>query len=357
MIYKKFRLSNDEEQRVENQLVSIAKRLFNSNRFPVRWSFLPTSLTEYINSTYEHNLCRVDLSDLPKHLSEGEYNHRVICSVAYDLEMYTPRIDEYISLDLENTTVFKQFSELQTDKYNLVHITEDFKILKHGIFYKNNSLLYPHQFLRRHFTSNFTELVTLLASAGSLDGVELRLAIDPLRLGHKTDYADIFEADYWYGPKFDEEKLLDPKYKGVVVYKRDPDIIDLALRLDRTVFLISNCSSDQLVKEIQIEEITHRDPRKQSTSYILHRYAHLLYNAEEQLFTHFDGAVKAYTLDEHSKRLEYDWFPKKSCTEASVTDKIKLFRLDGEIQTHTVTPILLAFFRYNELISEFLSAK
>lgn len=264
-------------------------------------------------------------------------------------------IDDYILIKPLKEKVFCKIKNLKLDKYNLVAIDKKFHLEKDGIIYDRKFLIYYHPFLRRFYTSNFTELTFLLKEISSnKKGIQLSLAIDPKRLSSPKNIRRIFEFDYWRGPKFSNKELNKNDYYGVVIYKRlsSPYALDV-WPIDRTEFFIKNTKEG--LKEIEIEEIN--PVMRYSKRYVLQKYAHLIWSKQRGYFSHLDVAVKVYSRKEHLKRAAYEWKPKKDKEEAKILEKIKLFRIDGEISIHLTMQILGDFYRYNELIKEFFSGQ
>lgn len=272
-----------------------------------------------------------------------------------DIYCWHPSIDYFIKTN--TNFVNNVVSDLSIDKDGLTTIANDFKVEDHGIVYKDKYLIYLHPFLRRFFTSNFVDLPAIFRLAIK-DNIRLKVAIDPLRITFPRHLKHIIEADYWYGEFFSIKMLNDVNNYGVTVHARgeqNKEVYDLTFPLSKTVFYTKLYSSN--LKEIQIEEIVPTDSRVSSTNkYTLHRFAHAIWDIDKQCFTHLDGSVLIYKNDEHNKRIKYDW---KSLDSAYATKSLrkKLFRLDGEIDIKLAKDILNGYFRYNELVEEYLAGK
>jgi hypothetical protein len=66
------------------------------------------------------------------------------------------------------------------------------------------------------------------------------------------------------------------------------------------------------------------------------------------VFRHFDGAVKVYLRDRYADRLG------KNLPDRDSHKKLKVFRIDGEIDADVWVNLTLLFFRGNELVLEYL---
>ncbi len=283
----------------------------------------------------------------------------IIHLIAREVELYVPKISDYINLIPQEQKVFKELRDLDLDKYNLTTITNDFKLENHGIIYKDKFLLYYHPFLRRFYTSNFT-IGGLLKKITGQKNISLKIAIDPVRLSDPIWLKNIIEADYWQGPIFSKSKLNDPNFVGTTVYARNAEnqqTLDFTWPVVKTVFYITNKKESGL-KQIEIEEINPQNDRITiNNKYVFQKYAHFIWDAQTNTFNHFDVAVKVYSLSEHLKRLQYDWETRKILDPGKPLCKIKLFRLDGKIDASILLELLGDFFRYNELINEFFESK
>ena len=371
-------------QKIEKLFVSLGEELGNINEFPIN---IPRFFSpEKESNTRLGNLLKeahFEVTDLLKKIpletliSEVNQINRIIIFllegpdkvitrerlitqiIASELESYVPKKSNYIGLIPSKQKVFQQIPSLDLDKYDLTTITKDFKLENHGIIYKEKFLIYYHPFLRRFYSANFT-IGGLLKRVASEKDIQLKLAIDPLRLTDPHWLKNIIEADYWQGPIFAQDKLNDPNFTGVTVYARSPEneeVLNLTWPVKKTVFYITN-KKEVGLKQVEIEEINPQDDRVTiNNEYVLQKYAHLIWDSNTNTFNHFDVAVKVYSLSEHIKRLQYDWETRKVLDSGKPLCKIKLFRLDGKIEIDLLLELLSDFFRYNELINEFFEGR
>ena len=73
------------------------------------------------------------------------------------------------------------------------------------------------------------------------------------------------------------------------------------------------------------------------------RYFHSIYNPQDEVFIHADGAIRFYTQDELSGRKT------THVRRAGKTGKrVKVFQLDGVIERDAWTTLACAFFVWNE---------
>jgi len=259
-------------------------------------------------------------------------------------------LKQIISGDTSQSEVIKTYPELEAklDFDGLLVIDDNFKLFDGGIAYKDHILHY-HQFLRREFSSNpnfdfLRRFIRYYISTRSKN--EFRIAIDHHRLMPREFFRHIGEMDAWFGPLFDRSKLDDPYAVGLTIVKRiRPSIFDMTNRLDRTEFYWSYKDG---VKTFEVEEISSGD--YSFDSYFLNRYAHGERDIQQQILRHFDGAVKVYLQSDYSARLA-----SQMPSEKKSHKKIKLFRIDGNIDIEEWTELLALFFKGNEMLIEYFN--
>jgi len=256
---------------------------------------------------------------------------------------------QIVAEDVTDSTVLDAYPELgdKLDKDGLLHVDSSVNLIDGGIEYRNHVLHY-HQFLRRNYTSNpnFEFLFRFMKYFRMTNKTNtFRIAIDHQRLMERRHYQQIIERDAWYGPRFDKGRLDDPLATGLTVIPRDrPSIFDsLYGELDQTEFCWS--SSDG-IKSFEIEELSSSGYLYES--YYLNRYVHSERDIGRGVLRHFDGAVKVYVEDSYSERLT-----SKMPKEFKSHKKIKLFRIDGDIDIDLWVQLISMFFKGNEMILQY----
>jgi len=245
----------------------------------------------------------------------------------------------------------KTFPELanKLDKNGLLAVDGDF-ILHHGGIEYKDYILHYHQLLRRGYTSNpnFDFLGRLINYYNKTKSINtLRIAIDHRRLMPKTFYTQIFELDTWYGPPFNIDKLDDPTAVGFAIVKRNKNsLFELTNKLDRTEFFWSY--NKKSVKTFEAEEISDLDYSFEH--YIFNKYVHSERNIKEHKTFHLDGSVKVYFQNDYENRFDSN-LPK----EFKCHKKIKLWRLDGEIDIKDWIDLISVFYKGNEMIIEYFN--
>ena len=265
--------------------------------------------------------------------------------------------EEYFSIKqvmvggTDDSVVLSAYPELKDriDSDGLLHIDDALRLFDGGIEYKGHILHY-HQFLRRGFKSNpnFDFLGRFIRCYHQTKGRNgFRIAIDHRRIMPKEYYMHIGEHDAWFGPPFDRGKLDDPNAVGLTVVKRiRPSLFDLfGTKLDRTEFYWSHKDG---VKTFEVEEMSSES--KCFDSYYLNRYVHSERDVNLRVLRHFDGAVKVYLKDDYSQRMATQ-LPK----ELKSHKKVKLFRIDGDVDIDEWIELICLFFKSNEMLIEYFN--
>jgi hypothetical protein len=267
--------------------------------------------------------------------------------------------EEYFSIKqvltdrLEDSVVLGIYPELKDriDSDDMLHIDGALWLFDGGIEYKDHILHY-HQFLRRKFHSNpnFDFLGRFISYYYQTKARNsFRIAIDHRRIMPKEFYQQLGERDAWFGPPFDRSKLDDPNAVGLTVVTRiKPSLFDMAgNKLDRTELYWSYKDG---IKTFEVEELSREG--EYCDSYYLNRYVHSERDVNLRVLRHFDGAVKVYLKDDYTRRMETQ-LPQ----ELKSHRKIKLFRIDGDVDIDEWIELSCLFFKFNEMLIEYFNAE
>lgn len=290
---------------------------------------------------------------------EGHNVDRSLSMVlAYLLQTYLPGIDDYVR-HFEDTALAQQV-DLPLDDEGLVELTANMELRRHALILPSqNIMVYPHQFLRRFYGANFVSMPAMLESCRK-QGLEVRLRLDPLRITTPQYYQEIFEADYWYGPKFDSMMLRSKEEKPErTLHYTNPDdkIQHLTYPLGYTLFRSDMLSSHE--RQFTIEEYvpltnpvvsTHKVPGIGSV-FAIQKFGHFVYDQDKSHITHLDGAVRVFTKEDYKNN--FDKVVKGSQPDKRVGKRHKLFKVTGEIDLELVQSLLYEFFRYNPHLGEY----
>ena len=259
-------------------------------------------------------------------------------------------LEGVIHEDLDASEVLAVYPELRDrlDKDGLLAVDDDFVLHDGGMEYRDHILHY-HQFLRRGYTArpNYDFLGRLAAYYRRTKSTNsFRIAVDHRRIMPKDHYARVIELDTWYGPPFDPAKLDDPRAVGLTVVVRNKNsLFGLANQLDRTEFLWTYRDA---VKTFEIEEISSTGYR--FDAYYLNRYAHSERAIGPGVTRHLDGAVKIYLADAYHDRVGA-----RLPNEARCFRKIKLWRIDGDVDLEDWIDLICFFFKSNEMLIEYFN--
>lgn len=268
-------------------------------------------------------------------------------------------IDEYVE-NLENFDILEDLDILQ-DREGLIDITSSrFKLLTQGLSVDGEHLIYLHQYLRRYFSGNFTDLPRILNRAiAKRRKVEVR--IDPLRKTIPENHRWIIEEDYWSGPKFNDSLLAstDKKETRTVHVTRQDGMAAKLLGLSYPVYQTDFRSSilDDGFRQISIEEYVPMDNpygRKApglGKKYHIQKFAHVVYDQATKVFEHVDCAVRVFPLEDYIQLFNSVKAGKDPGSHNG--DRYKLVKISGELEQDEVEALVFEFFRYNIHISEF----
>lgn len=236
----------------------------------------------------------------------------------------------------------------------LEHIDDDgllevrgFDAHPHGVLHQDLALHY-HQFLWRGFVNTVHYgLISMILQLARSGDVEARLAIDGHRLRFSNEYEKRIELDYWFGPPLDHVSLDDIGCIGETVHgSSNPSASPLASEYIASSFRWKRDGG--CLKSVEIEELVSTSD--DASELVLARYSHAIRDTNEHTFTHFDGAVKGYSVSGYPQTIEEFKARSKSRYYR------KVFRLDGRIAVGTWSDIVAQWFRGNELILEQLAS-
>ncbi len=271
-----------------------------------------------------------------------------------------PGIDEYVDT-LHDTTLMDKLS-LAYDKEYLVKIEKDMEIRDRAVIV-GDTMLYPHQFVRRFYSASFVNLPPLLRRC--LDqGLSVKLRLDPLRSSKPDYYRDWIEADYWHGRHFSAELLGDKDKRSLWTLHGTTDFmpsdekpLSPGYPVSFTGFRSKMMDAD--LREFMVEEFTPTvNPLLPSwriegvgKKYTLQKFAHLVYDQKCRVFNHLDGAVRVFRNDEYAET--FSKLPNDPGEKIGV--RHKLFLVEGNIGMDMVQDLLYEFFMYNPHIEEYFA--
>lgn len=320
--------------------------------------------TELRNETREilEILDKAEIQDLvsnfPRHLqsivsrnSGEDYDFEILAFsyLIYELLQFKFSIANIVKPNPLKSEIFNIYPELSKyfDDDNLLTLNDEFQFAFDGLKYKDH-LLFFHQFFRRGFYgSHNVDFLHRFAKYyhDSVDNT-FRIALDHNRIMPYEFYQRTLEFDTWYGYPFNISDIDNRKKVGLTVVKRNEYYpYDFYNTLDRTEFL---WTFKEPIKTFQIEEISNSHHTHEHFN--LNKYIHSERNILTQQLTHFDGAVKVYLQNQYEKRFSTDL---KGDSKGQT--KIKLFRIDGNINLEIWSELINYFYRGNEMLIEYFN--
>lgn len=245
---------------------------------------------------------------------------------------------------------------IDSSKDLLVDVSDKrFEIKNHGIVFGGTILIYPHQFLRRYYSSNFVGMPALLNKALST-GASVFVRIDPLRITDAKNYREIMEFDHWYGPPF-SESLLKDSHRNERTLHLSHGVHCMSYDVRYTVFRTK--MMDDGLREFMIEEYCPVEAPLGGKSsgmgekYSIQKFAHFCFDQERECFTHLDGAVRVFQLDDYKKY--YHQIESGLDLDEKIGTRHKMFLVEGVFDLSLAQELLTEWFRYNPHIQEYFS--
>lgn len=280
------------------------------------------------------------LNIIGKHLSENHFKLQAGCPAIYDeglVEKCFPGIFE------------------NSDKNGLLSIPEilkSFDYLGQGVFKdkKSDLAIYAHRYFRRsqsvHNNFHFAFLDELLKQSSNPE-VTTKIRIDDNMVGFAPAFHHSLEHEYHYGPKYTDE--IDKIKFGITRHVTDDFERDY-YGINRSEFLWKH---DEDEMTFETEELRDKPSLFESTDDEVYncRYVHSIYNSKIADFVHFDGAIRSYSMEEMSDRLDKDFL--EYGRKARYT---KLFRIDGKLTLSSWKLLVTHYLQGNPLVYEYFGA-
>ncbi|MDB5184367.1 MAG: hypothetical protein JWN38_175 [Candidatus Saccharibacteria bacterium] len=295
---------------------------------------------------------------------DGQYNTDTVAMYVciHLISKYGTTMDEHVE-NLTNTELCSQLG-IAVDDEGLTDLSDArLELKRRAIIFDGKLALFPHQFMRRYYTSNFVFLPTLLKHAKD-SGLDVSIRIDPLRKTEAKYYTkeSLVEADFWYGPKFSAELLNNPRTSKTTRHY-STGVTNMVYDARYTIFRTKMMDKTKKLREFSIEEYCPLEtPMGEPASawgekYYIQKFGHLVYDQNTGYFEHLDGAVRVFTADEYEQH-----FTKVASGQGDVDEMIgerrKIFQVrEGKkkLDIDTAQEILTEWFRYNPHIEEYFS--
>ena len=178
--------------------------------------------------------------------------------------------------------------------------------------------------------------------------IRLKIRPDCFRKQLVSDTSPHFELAHWYGRPFSLNWVRELKDE------------ELAEHGPGDSFLDGHCTQfrwspkkDALI-QFSVEELPHKAEGnlERADETIFTRFVHAIFDPEKKIFTHLDGAMRIYEKSEYENRIRYHNL--KNCN--GNYRKVKIFRIDGEIDYEIFRHAVGAFYKWNRMPMEYFES-
>lgn len=226
-------------------------------------------------------------------------------------------------------------------------------LFQKGILINEKFILNFHNFLRRSFSEPNSYNKRLIDKLRDIKvrnpNLELSFLVTPNSISLKSEFQEEFEFDYAWGPKI--PKNLNSLKEGVtqhIASERDKSLENF----DKTDFWWHTYNNALMTLEIE-ETRDKKIYLMQSESEIRYfplRYAHLQYDKNSKSIIHLDCALRIYSENNFDERTKKNDISKVSKNDS---DRVKLFRIDGNINAKDAFDIISLFFYNNSDVRKY----
>lgn len=284
--------------------------------------------------------------------------------IGHFLENVRPSINDYIE-SIDDITLPKS-KGLQMDDEGLALIDNSIELRKHALLLNSqDTMLYPHPFLRRNFTGNFVNNISIAENMNK-KGARVELRIDPLRESTPDKYIGWEERDFWFGPPFNPDIFDNTSTQPARTIHRTLEK-DLHVLISQppmyTVFRTNIMDKTTRQRQFFVEEYMPyknlidenlNNPSGVTDRYVIQKFAHFVYDQSLESFSHIDCAVRIFTKDEY--RQLYDSLVSGKDLGSRVGERKKLAKVSGVLDFDDIQIILYEFFRGNSHIEEYFTS-
>jgi hypothetical protein len=217
-------------------------------------------------------------------------------------------------------------------------------INRNGMVSFEKFFLVPSRYFRPSFGLPNAPNRELLSSLGRLaknaTACEVRLAVDPDRLGILDSFKPMLQRDYWWGPPY----TGNPRSQRHGMTVHGPTRYDHFNGLKRTEFWWYGKAESTLEIE-EIHNLVFRLDRERLAHGM--RFIHSIFDRND-LPRHLDGAVRLYDADLWNQRVQ-----SKLSDFGKKARRMKLWRVDGSLALNDWYELIHMFFRGNYTIAEY----
>lgn len=257
-----------------------------------------------------------------------------------------------VALTFDSDSVFLECEGLVTKVFPQVASEIDFdglvpldpnSIDSDGLIRIGEYFLVPSPYFRPSFAmpnAPNRELMSSLARLAKERKAEVRIRIDPNRLGIRRSFAPSQQRDYWWGPHYHGK----PSQQVYGMSVHGPTQFDKLNKLLRTEFWWYGKHEPTLeIEELHSVQSGPLSARGKCGM----RFVHSIFS-EHDVPRHLDGAIRIYTESLWSQRTttQLSEFGKQA-------ERVKLWRADGDLATERWYELIHMFYRGNYTIAEY----
>lgn len=285
-----------------------------------------------------------NINDNDKQELENKLRQYLSGNETYLIRECVSVIDE----DIARKALPNLFKGAENDKRCLVPL-KNLNQIAPGVYEVEGFAVFAHRYYRRSLSqiNNLNDIfLSKLYELANIEGLDVKIALDPHSLGIINSYHSPIELEYWWGPKFDDSLLDIPS--GITRHESS-ERQRYFHGISRTEFWWHKQDG---IQSLECEEI--RDIPSLGISHDDYgcRYVHSMINKDNGKPYHLDGAIRIYNEEKFIDRLDID-----ISRAGKDTQYIKLWRIDGEIDVSTWKYMICHFYRDNHLPGEYLSGK
>lgn len=273
--------------------------------------------------------------------------------------LVSPVEEDSIKLDCGCAAIFEKdivvhefpdfFDKSVLDKsglFPLSYILTEFEYHMQGVFkHKRRPLcVFAHEYFRRSQSrlNNlfFTFLDELMTLSGDPDvGIRIRLDLD--LIGYAPSYKEIGELAYHYGPKYNDN--IDQIKHGITRHQCS----EFDRRFSGVASMEFYGKHDENEFTFEAEEIKDF-PAAETDEHYACRYVHAIFDKQNKIFNHFDGAIRSYDFESLTTRVSQTFLE-----YGRKAEYLKLFRIDGKLPIDKWKTLVTHFYQENPLIYEY----
>jgi hypothetical protein len=169
---------------------------------------------------------------------------------------------------------------------------------------------------------------------------DVRVRLDPFLHGPTDEFSFLELRAWWHGPSLDWDHIGG--LSEVIRCQAGPDALSHGS--------IGRTDLAWVPREDGVHFLCEELPKHELIGRRAGRYFHAIYRPEESQFLHLDGALRLYSAEEYELR----WATTVDRAGKAGT-RMKVVRLDGEIERETFCDLLQTFFYWNRDLTAYVT--